>query len=319
MKHPAIGCEENGWPRPAARPVPGLGGPSRRRRLARRDLLALLTVVGLGVLLGACDGGGGGGGDPCQTERTAWQNATVELDQANSEYQAALQDIRDLQQEYDGASPQQKPSITRQQNAAKAEARRMRDRVEELSAKVAQAATALEQCRDRNGEQPRPGEPGAPQPLDATLAGSATIRTNKSEPPSPTPAAISARLQFSANRRVVTIQSVSTIETSDATIRHVSSQPGSYDPATGQLAVQITVKVDLKSSVAQDPNDEPLDLTTGSVTSSAGRYSGTGSTLDSSGNLTLVAAGAFDGPGGATGLGGDDYIITVTGTISPHP
>ena len=77
--------------------------------------------------------------------------------------------------------------------------------------------------------------------------------------------------------------------------------------------VQVTVKIDIKSIVASDPNDEPLDLTTGGA--SAGNFSDSGSALDTGGAIKLVAAGNFDGGT----LGGDPYLITLRGTIAPNP
>jgi hypothetical protein len=99
------------------------------------------------------------------------------------------------------------------------------------------------------------------------------------------------------------------------TITMTGGGTGSFDPATGALALPITLKFDHSLFFAGD-SDASCTLTTGASSSPAGAFTGTGAPLvRPSGAITLVCGFTFAGGF----LGGDDGFLTVTGTITPVP
>jgi hypothetical protein len=91
-----------------------------------------------------------------------------------------------------------------------------------------------------------------------------------------------------------------------------STQPGSYDKATGAMSFAANFTVDPQVFGAS-ASHLALNFTTGKVTSPLGDE--TGKPMDAQGNFVLVAAGKLQG-GTADGF---DVKVRVTGRFQPHP
>ena len=155
-------------------------------------------------------------------------------------------------------------------------------------------------------------------PLDATFSGEATVaipELHVSESRK-----IELGLRFSADRRRVDITSFPPIETkryntplggSRSTVSLRKSSPGTFDPQSGAIAIEVTLHFDQSLDVPMV--NEDADTTLVLKTDAAG-----GSALDSkTGQITLAATGSFQGKGGVNPLRGKSCEARIAGTLSP--
>ena len=154
-----------------------------------------------------------------------------------------------------------------------------------------------------------------PPLLHATLTGTATIEIDHPRAGGPTTIDIVVGLAFSPDRRTVEIESMPTIDHPDATVTQIGGGQGTFDPATGAMAITVELNFQLKTEHPVDRSCPiTFDLTTAS--DSSGIFSETGSRLDrQTGRLELVSAAKFtDGF-----LEPSDALLIVAGVLSPLP
>lgn len=164
-------------------------------------------------------------------------------------------------------------------------------------------------------------------PLNTTFTGTVTVRTTFSRAPGPFVDSISIGLQFSADRKTVTLTSlppiVSSTSVSGATITVTVSQTGggvgTFDQATGAITMPITlsfrVVVTFGFVTLHDGTSTlAVLLSTGTERSPSGAFNDTGSPLQN-GTVKLVGDGTFSGDL----LGGSDGSLIIAGAVSPQP
>jgi hypothetical protein len=175
-----------------------------------------------------------------------------------------------------------------------------------------------------------------PPSLDATFSGTATLITSNGNAPGPFTQSINLPLNFSSDRRVVRLTGFTPIEVGPFPVEHpteghinvittvslINALPGSFDPSSGQLQMQITLEfrhrnADTGGSIfGADPSQADFNLTTGSSSSPGGGFHLTGLPMNTStGALTVVGTSRFR----SGFLGGSDCSLEVPGTINPIP
>jgi hypothetical protein len=205
---------------------------------------------------------------------------------------AGLESEKDaLQADLHEASPSQKPGIVQQINR--------------LNAKIHEAEDRLAECVADAAPLP---------PLEATLAGAATITTTKDEAPGPFGGPITVRLLFDGFRTQVTILNFTPISTPPietplginvTTVRLRSSGVGSFGNRN------ISIRLHLEFDQSLEPFGQDLDSRL-RVTMST---TGSGSPVQNNGNVTLVGSNTFE----KGFFQGENGTLTITGTINPSP
>jgi hypothetical protein len=177
-----------------------------------------------------------------------------------------------------------------------------------LTNQISQKNTELSSCKIRNG---------IPVALNAGFTGRVTLTTTFGKARGPFSKDVSGRLLFSADRRNVHLlgslppltQSFDTpLGTNTTTVTAFSNGEGSFDKATGQMAVPVQVFFDQSINIPFKEEDSKLFLTLS--TSAPG-----GSPVDSAGNFVASGNGVFqDGV-----LDDERGTITLAGRLDRRP
>ncbi len=147
------------------------------------------------------------------------------------------------------------------------------------------------------------------------FSATATMKTAASEAPGPYQINFATGASFSANRHTVSLVNFPALATPDVTVTLISGGTGTFDPASGNMNIPVTLKFHPSSSLASDAQIT-LNLTTGFQTSPHGHFSDHGAPMDASGAIVLVGDGTFNG---GFPLGGNDGSLVLVGTFAPHP
>ena len=165
-------------------------------------------------------------------------------------------------------------------------------------------------------------------PLNTTFTGIATVKTTFSRAPGPFVESVSIGLQFSADRKTVTITSfppiVNSTSVSGVNVTVTATQTGggvgTFDPTTGSLSIPITLSFNVVATVAgvtihNGTSTLTAIFSTGRETSPSGAFTDVGSPMQANGAITEVCDGTFSGDL----LGGSDASVVLAGSVSPHP
>ena len=154
-------------------------------------------------------------------------------------------------------------------------------------------------------------------PAGTQMVFSGTVTFQVDEPRLPDPITVNTifRMLFFADTRLLRIDTFPDIAPNDlVTVSYQHSGDGSF-PSDGSLAIpDLSFNIAIHISVARDSTAQ-FALSTGTVTSPQQKFTGTGLAADAAGHIVLVAASTLvDGS-----LGGEDFILTLRGTITPRP
>jgi hypothetical protein len=166
-------------------------------------------------------------------------------------------------------------------------------------------------------------------PLNTTFSGTSTVKTTYSRAPGPFFDSVSIGLQFSSDRKIVTVTSLAPIVSTTSpqqdvtvtvTVTLSSGGVGTFDPSTGTMTLPITLafQVAVYVSGVQVHNGTStlaLVLSTGKETSPSGAFTDTGVPMQADGSITVVGDGMFSGDV----LAGSDASVVLSGVVSPHP
>lgn len=185
--------------------------------------------------------------------------------------------------------------------------------------KLQEAKKALNHCLIEAGVPP------PPQPLDATFVGAYSVSTTHPNAPGPFRGTITIGCRFSSDRTYVIITYFPAVVTDSfplggilgsdqVTITEIGLGSGSFDQATGAMAISLSLNFHHSSSFLSD-STLALIMDTGTHTSLSGALTANGSPMDAQGMITLAGVGIFSNGN----LGGSEASVFIAGQVSPHP
>jgi hypothetical protein len=165
-------------------------------------------------------------------------------------------------------------------------------------------------------------------PFNTTFTGTSTVKTTYGRAAGPFVMPFSIGLQFSADRKTVSVTSFPPIVTSTSrsgatitvTVTQTGGGTGVFDATTGTITAPITLSFHvvvtyMGITIHDGTSTLTLILSTGTETSPSGAFTDTGEPLQPNGAITVVGDGTFSGDL----LGGSDASLVLAGTVSPHP
>ena len=193
--------------------------------------------------------------------------------------------------------------------------------IRRLNSQRDSARADLARCRTEHGAAPRQL---APNTLNASLTGTATLQTTDGNAPGPFTKDINIALRFSRNRCVVTItnfpsltlrtRSLPVIGRINVTVTKTGGGQGAFHPISGVMSMPITLHFHYDSALVAD-DDATFDLTTTQSISRNATFNVTGSPLTPAGDIRLVGTTRFRNGY----LAGKEGSLVITATIAPHP
>ncbi len=167
-------------------------------------------------------------------------------------------------------------------------------------------------------------------PLNSAFDAVATLRTTNSRAMGPYLEHLPIGLQFSADRRVITLTGFPPIHNESNTqgahvvvdITLAGGGVGVFNPQDGTMTVPITLSFHVvvtfgPFTIHNGTSMLGVVLSTGAESSPTGAFKDVGHPLLPDGTIKLVGDGSFSGD--PAGLGGSDASLVLEGRISPHP
>lgn len=147
--------------------------------------------------------------------------------------------------------------------------------------------------------------------LSTDFTGTSTLTTTESRARGPSEEPITIGVDFNAARDQICISKFSPIVSDRATVTYAGGPLGTFDPATGALAITLNLRFDVRRDVILFEEDSTLTIslfTTGDSRAAP---------LDpTTGAATLVGTGDFHG---GDLFSGDEGTLVLEGRFSPIP
>jgi hypothetical protein len=147
------------------------------------------------------------------------------------------------------------------------------------------------------------------------FSGTATFQVDDSHLPDPITRNTPFTMLLFSDTRLLRIAAFPDITLNDNVTAQFKGAGNGNFPSDGSLAIP-----DLNFNIAIDifgasDSTALFSISTGTVSSPAGKFTKTGSPADAAGNIVLVGASALTGGS----LDGKDFVVQFTGTIAPRP